>query len=100
MNLCKGETYKSMTRKVMKDLRVVTSETRFIVGGLGHNQVYCDEGLNDGYKITETNSLTLREAIDKVTDIEKCIRWPGNGHDRFMSWYHANINNIDKESNG
>ena len=42
-----------MTRKVMDDLRVVTSGINFMVGRVGKEKVYCDSALNETYKATD-----------------------------------------------
>lgn len=89
-----------MTRKVMDDLRVVTSSNNFMVGRIGQEKVYCDGTMNESYNLHIGNSLSLRDAVMHTYNPRVNVKWQGNCRERFMEWFSININNLDKESNG
>ena len=82
---------------MFRNVRVVTSAHRFMVGKLNHYPFRWDQGLNSTFSITVKNSITLQDAIDRISYNDNS--WSDKCHERFMKWY-KDINNINlKELN-
>ena len=74
-------------------IRVVTSDHKFMVGLIDSIPFRFDDGLNPTFNIEKSNSLTLKQAIDRVE--YNGNRWTIRCHTSFLEWYHENINNLE-----